>query len=239
MLTNKMFKLLRIIKNKKYLSTLVRCGVAPVDEHFNVINKLQLTTVVDVGANRGQFALLVRNCFLDANIFSFEPLKAPAAKYLCVFKNDYKTKLFNVAIGSTNEVLNMHVSKSDDSSSLLPITSKQNELFPGTAEDRIESVHVGLLENYLHADQIKSPSMLKIDVQGYELEVLSGALSMLSSFDYIYVECSYIELYKGQSLARDVISMLYQNGFSVKGVYNTTYDRNGECVQSDFLFERS
>ena len=236
---NKVLKLLRIVRSKQYLSVLLKCGVAPVDEHVDVISKLHLKTVVDVGANRGQFALLIRNCYPDAEIFSFEPLAAPAEKYSCVFKDDIKTKLFKVAVGQTKETKSMHVSKSDDSSSLLPITSKQNELFPGTAEDHEETVSVDLLENNVSVDQVKSPSMLKIDVQGYELEVLSGSLTMLSCFDFIYVECSYVELYEGQALAHDVVSVLADNGFQIKGIYNTAYDAEGECIQSDFLFIRS
>ena len=238
MFVHKAFKLLRVIKNKKYFSVLLRCGVAPVDEHVNVLNKLHLNTVIDVGANRGQFALLVRNCFPEAEIFSFEPLSEPAEKYSCVFKNDLKANLFRVAIGAVKETKNMHVSQADDSSSLLPITSKQNELFPGTAEDHREIVSVDLLENYINGSEVKSPSMLKIDVQGYELEVLNGSLSVLQSFDFVYVECSYIVLYKDQPLVHDVIKMLAANSFELVGVYNSSYDNDGCAIQADFLFKR-
>ena len=80
--------------------------------------------------------------------------------------------------------------------------------------------------------------MLKLDVQGFEYEALIGCESMLAHFDWVYCECSFVELYSGQKLAADVIDWLDSKGFELKGIYNSAYDKSGRAVQADFLFIR-
>ncbi len=133
----------------------------------------------------------------------------------------------------------MHISASDDSSSLLPISELQNTLFPGTAETEIRRVVVMPLDAIISIQDLEAPALLKIDVQGFEKEVLLGCKSLLACFAYVYAECSFLELYEGQALADEVIHLLHNCSFTLSGVYNVTYDRNGIAVQGDFLFERT
>ena len=86
---------------------------------------------------------------------------------------------------------------------------------------------------------IQRPAFLKIDVQGYELEVLKGSCDVLDCIDLVYVECSFIELYAGQALAHHVIEWLLPYGFSLSAIYNLSTDRQGQAVQADFLFSRA
>jgi hypothetical protein len=131
----------------------------------------------------------------------------------------------------------IHVSRADDSSSLLPISDLQTGLFPGTAEKETRAVTVKPLDRILETKDVLAPALLKIDVQGYEREVLEGCASLLPCFSYVYVECSFLELYTGQALAHDVVDLLSGNGFALEGVYNLTYDKAGLAVQGDFLFQ--
>ncbi|MFX8747328.1 FkbM family methyltransferase, partial [Acinetobacter baumannii] len=85
---------------------------------------------------------------------------------------------------------------------------------------------------------LATPALLKIDVQGGELDVLKGAESLLSSFAAIYVECSYVSLYEGQALASDVIAFLAERGFLIAGVFNQHEHWRIGPVQADFLFVR-
>ena len=87
-------------------------------------------------------------------------------------------------------------------------------------------------------ENLVSPILLKIDVQGYELEVLKGCGDILVKFDYIYVECSFVELYKEQVLVDEVIQYLINYSFKLDGIYNTFYDKKGIAVQGDFLFSK-
>lgn len=218
---------------------LVRQGVAAGVEHLNILRFMgEVRTVVDVGANKGQFALTARECFPDAQIFSFEPLPGAAQVFRKVFGDDQSVKLFDVAIGPQSGVTDIHVSERDDSSSLLQITSLQNQLFPGTAEADTCTVKVARLADKLDASDIKPPSLLKLDVQGFELPALLACVDFICCFQWVYVECSFVELYKDQALADKVVSWLEQHGFRFCGIYNAAYDVEGRAIQGDFLFER-
>jgi len=83
-----------------------------------------------------------------------------------------------------------------------------------------------------------SPALLKLDVQGFELEALKGCEDLLHCFAWVYAECSFVELYEGQALADGVIAWLRERGCVLSGVYNMTYDKQGRAVQADFLFCR-
>jgi hypothetical protein len=121
---------------------------------------------------------------------------------------------------------------------MLPITPLQNTLFPGTAEVRQETVQIAPLTSFIKTDQIISPALLKIDVQGYELQALQGSDDLIPYFDYFYVECSFMELYSGQAYASEIIHFLYERDIGLKGIYNISYDNQGQAVQGDFFFSK-
>lgn len=231
-------KLVAILKLPYYRTRLLRHRVAAGVEHAQVLSGLDYSTVVDVGANRGQFALVARQCRPHARVISFEPLPVAAAKFRAVFEGDDRVTLHEVAIGPVPGNATIHVSRRDDSSSLLPITSTQVGLFPGTEEVATETVRVAPLRDLIPAADIQSPALLKLDVQGFELEALRGCEDMLDRFDYVYAECSFIELYAGQALADEVITWLRERGFNLQGEHNTVHDRDGRAIQTDFLFAR-
>ena len=232
-------KLAGILAVPAWRAALRRHRVAAGVEHARVLRNLgPVRTVVDIGANRGQFALAARHCFPDARIISFEPLAGPAALYRAVFAGDGRTRLFESAIGPAPGEATIHLSARDDSSSLLPITARQNALFPGTAEAGTAIIQVTRLSDALPAGEIAAPALLKLDVQGFELQALAGCEDVLGRFAWVYVECSFMELYAGQSLADEVIAWLRERGLRLAGVYHMAFDDRGRAVQADFLFGR-
>jgi FkbM family methyltransferase len=229
-------KLLKVLRHSNYRAALRVAGVAPAIEHERLLKTLRCATVVDIGANRGQFALVTRHCLPHARLICFEPLSAPAERFRNVFGGDPLVCLHRVAIGRQSGEATIHVAGRDGSSSLLPITELQASLFPGTAEVRTETVEVAPLEKLVTRDELVAPALLKIDVQGYELNTLYGCESLLGEFDFVYVECSFVELYRGQALAHDVCAYLGEHGFRLAGVYNLRCDSEGRSIQADFLF---
>jgi FkbM family methyltransferase len=234
---NRLDKLNRAVISKRLFKALFHHRVLAGAEHRNVLFR-GLGTVVDIGANRGQFALAVREWAPQARVISFEPLPYPASIFLSVFSGDNKVLLHQAAVGPASVMQKMHVSAKDDSSSLLPISSVQTTMFPGTGQVATIEVHVSPLEEFVKADDLLSQAMLKLDVQGFEYEALIGCESMLPHFDWVYCECSFVELYSGQRLACDVIDWLARKGFRLEGVFNTAYDAQGQAIQADFLFSR-
>jgi FkbM family methyltransferase len=230
-------KFLGILQNVRLTQAMIK-GCAAATEHQNVLRYLPIYFLIDIGANRGQFALIARKNFPTIPIYSFEPLSEPAQIFKHVFANDPNTHLIECAIGRQKSTNTIHITRDDDSSSLLPITATQSGLFPGSQEKTTRQVQVLPLEEALGGVEIPQNSLMKIDVQGYELEVLQGCEDLLEKFTYLYIECSYIELYQGQALAHQVIDWLSQRNFILKGVYNTYYDKSGLAIQSDLLFAR-
>lgn len=234
----KFIKLLQLLPNGVYRRGL-RFGVGAAIEHRAIVGALPLATVVDVGANVGQFSLLARAVHPDAQIVAFEPLPEAAARYRQVFQGDQKAVLHEAAISPELGTVTMHVSASADSSSLLPISDRQSELFPGTEEVGTTDVKAGPLDAFVTREVLTAPAMLKIDVQGFELEVLRGSASLLPAFAYVYVEASFEALYEDQALFDDVSAFLVEQGFVESGRYNVAHTADGAPIQADFLFERT
>ena len=231
-------KLLVVLQVPEYRRAL-RHGVAASVEHDAMPLRGDFLTVIDAGANKGQFATFAARRFPRAALLCFEPLPEAAARLRRAVGNVGRLKLWNVALGTADEQAEFHVSAADDSSSLLAIGARQLAEFPGTAERTTTKVDVRRLDGLLEPTELSRPVLLKIDVQGGELAVLQGAEAILGSIDAVLVEVSFVELYTGQALADEVWDHLRGHGFTCRGVWSMTYSRGGECLQGDLLFARA
>ena len=214
----------------------VRRGVLPAFEHQALLRALRPELVVDVGANRGQFSLDVRRAVPGARVIAFEPLELEADIYMDIFANTPTHSLHRVALGMAKGSASFHVSAVRDCSSLLPIGERQTDHFPGTHEVSTETVDVRTLDDFLEDLPLSDRALLKIDVQGGELDVLRGATESLTLFRWIYLEMSFAELYEDQPLAAALVDELHVRGFELAGVGAPSISE-GLPVQVDALFE--
>lgn len=231
-------KMLRALWIPEYRSAFLRTRVVASTEHDRILAGLQLNTVVDIGANRGQFALCIRRLYPHAQIFSFEPLRKPAIAWMRNFGADTRARLFNKAVALQAGTATMHVSRWDVSSSLLPFAQAQHDNFPLTEQASREVVETATLEECLDQSMIQDSALLKLDVQGFELSALKGCGRLLDRFRYVYVEASFIELYVGQALATEVIGFLFSRGFALVCVANLSSGSSVRPIQADFLFSK-
>jgi len=231
----KLLKLLRLLPHKLYRQGLYR-GVAATVEHEGAFWGMRFDSIIDIGASRGMFALTAGRLWPNATIHCFEPLHEPQTQ-LHAIAGLTGAHVHAVAIGPREEMVTINVSRRDDSSSLLPIGPEQAEIFPGTDKAGEQSVRVYPLSPVLGPSDLGRRALLKIDVQGYELEALKGCEPLLGCFTAVYVECSWVELYEGQALAWNVADWLTQRGFTELGRYNET-KRGGRLVQADVMFIR-
>ncbi|MCK1473603.1 FkbM family methyltransferase [Bradyrhizobium sp. 197] len=216
----------------------LKLGVAASIEHSSALRDVEYRSVVDIGANVGQFALFAREQYPKANIFSFEPLDDCWSTYKKIFQDDANVHLYRCGIGSADTEATINVANANDSSSMLAPAATQIEAF-GTQVNTTKKVELRRLTTLLQEDQIVFPALLKIDVQGFELEVLRGCEELLPSFDTLYVEASYVELYEGQALVGEVIDFLNHRGFELRGVFNQHVDPTRGPLQADFMFKRA
>jgi len=215
----------------------IRLGVAPSIEHQRVLANIDFDLLLDVGANRGQFSLMAKLIHPDVPVYAYEPLPNEAAVYRLVHDSCLDIKLHQMALGDQEGTADIHISARADSSSLLPIGEKQRSLFPETSEVGVAQVRVSKLDGLPeHWDRARQ-ALLKLDVQGFELNVLRGARAALTHCKYVYVECSEVQLYSGQALRSEVETFLKEQGFSVQGRYNE-HVVSGSLIQADYLFGR-
>ncbi len=228
-------KVARLAQHPEYWPAL-RQGVAASVEHHNVPFAGNIRTVLDVGASRGQFALFATQRFPEAQVICFEPL--PGSRAALRDALGARVEIRPAAVGAEAGTAELNVSAQDDSSSLLPIGERQVAEFPGTSQSGTLEVPVVTLADEL-TEELPGPRLLKIDVQGLELDVLRGAGSSLDLIDEAFIECSFVELYEGQALADEVITYLFERGLRLAGVHGISYSAEGSAVQADFFFRRS
>ncbi len=215
----------------------LRHGVAATIEHQEVDFGDDFASVLDVGGHHGQFTLFALERFPAAQIVTFEPQAEGVAKIRSVTSGEPRVRIENFALGEQPGTAELNISKRSDSSSLLPIGEGQTTAFPGTEAATTETIQVETLDNLL-PDAPERPALLKIDVQGFELDVLKGGQRTLSAIDAVFVECSFVELYSGQPLIGEIVAFLAERGFALAGVFGVSYDAQGRCLQADCLFRR-
>jgi FkbM family methyltransferase len=227
-------KLLNAFRSRPLLRALM-LGTGAAVEHAPVLDWTGAATIIDVGANRGQFALMASERRPGARILAFEPLAGPAVAFARLFAGNPRVSLHEVALGAERGHLPMTITEQDDSSSLLPVGQLQAELF-ASRPTASTIVPVRSLDEVLAGEDLAAPVLLKVDVQGYELHVLRGAIASLRHVDFVYVELSFLPLYTSQPLAHDVIAFLSQQGFALRGVFNQGWSPRHGAIQADFLF---
>ncbi len=196
-----------------------------------------IKTVIDVGANIGQFALMIHKIINDAAIYSFEPISECYEELVNKEDQINKLKCFNLALGKETREGVINRNEFLPSSSILDMESLHKEAFPYTAKTNQEKINITSLDKIHNEIDWVQKILLKIDVQGYELEVLEGAKNSLNSVDLIIVETTFLKLYNNQPLFEDVYNFLYSRSFRYRGNFDQIINPNtGRILQADAIF---
>jgi FkbM family methyltransferase len=208
--------------------------------HAAWIERSGIRTVIDVGAHAGEFASGIRTVLPDCTLYCFEPQPQPFARLEHRFRRDATVHTFNLALGSAPGETVLHQSSFTKASSLLPMADLHRQAYAWSAGGSDITVRVDTLDNVLPRD-VERAVLLKLDVQGFELEVLRGASANLARTDYVLVETSVGgTLYEGEATFGEVHALLVQAGFRYAGVWDQMNDpRTDAPLQIDALFVRA
>jgi FkbM family methyltransferase len=204
---------------------------------MRLITDAGVSTVLDVGANEGQYAQALRASGYGGRIVSFEPLRDAFERLRSAAAHDLRWDTRNVAVGDRAARLSMNISANSYSSSLLPITRRCVDAAPDAAYVGSEEIEVVTLDSQnLPTDD---PILLKADVQGYEPQVLRGASRLLSHVALLELELSLVPLYAGQELAHEVCVLVRAAGFVPVAVGNPfLHPATREILSLDALFRK-
>ena len=195
-------------------------------------------TVFDVGANQGQFAGAATWRFPNSEIVSFEPVPRTFEILEKNTRGIDRLRLVQSALGAHKGQLNFFENTYSHASSALRINQAMVSLNPETADTKTIVVPVTTLDDFSAVNSWARPILLKLDVQGFEKQVLEGGSKFLENTDYLLFECSYRRLYDGEPLYAAMYEYVSALGFDLVAPVGFLQDRNHVTVQSDLLWRR-
>ena len=228
-------KILNLCKSKIWLKGMLS-GIYATIELKELIKGIKTPeTIIDIGSNKGQFILLIEKIYPNKNIYSFEPIKEMINKQKKFFAYKNNIIFHNVALGSSTTLKEFLITARMDSSSFLKIVSDKNK---SKNYDIVENrnIQINTLDDLLVNEKISHPVLIKIDVQGYELEVLRGANNLLKKTDYLLLEASKNEMYQNQPIEKVIVEYLKNLNFDILKSNNWSKVQNTNFYQRDIIF---
>lgn len=197
----------------------------PRKHPLNFASQYKIQTVIDVGANVGDFIASMRILLPTAQIIAIEPQPEYAQHIKNRFFDDKNLRILECAVGDKNEQQTFIVNEYSPSSSLLPLAKMHEEAFPHAREKTKITVAARTLDHIMEEQKkiIHEPVFLKLDIQGYELQALVGATTLLSCTHIALIESSFVELYRGQALFEDIRATMEHSGLYYAGSTTTKY----------------
>lgn len=179
--------------------------------------QLSIQSIFDVGANVGEIVLYFNQKFTSSQILAFEPINE---SFKTLEKNTEHLKnvnCFKYALGSTIEKKTISLNPNSQQNSL--VEELQKDSFP------TEVIDIITLDNFCEQTQIEKIDLLKIDTEGFELEVLKGATNLLENrkISFILSEVGFRETDKRHTFFFSLYQFLYSKGFRFYGLYDLSY----------------
>lgn len=207
----------------------------------SIIKEYQVDLILDVGANRGQFAREIRKIY-KGQIVSFEPVAGTFTQLKNAASQDKNWIVFNYALGNESKEQFINVGERDEFSSLLETNEYCGKHFGEKSSKSVkESVHLRRLDdivNELPFDIYSKQILLKMDTQGYDLEVFRGASSIMKNLVALQSEVSQKPIYQGMPRWTESINEYEQSGFRLAGLFPVFRD-GFQYIESDCLMVKA
>ncbi|NNT71051.1 FkbM family methyltransferase [Flavobacterium sp. IMCC34852] len=210
---------------------------------FEIVSNLKRTVpvldyIIDVGANSGQFSKVASYHFPKAKMDVFEPLPNLFPRIKKMFDNNPNINTHNIALGNELGTIKFNQNEFGHISSILEISDENIHYPKGNGLDQID-VQIKTLDSFSFSQKAnKGIALLKLDVQGYELEVLKGGENTLQHIDYILLEANLEQLYVNQPSFTEVNSYLNSKGFELSDMLDFNLGSKNKYIEIDLLYKR-
>jgi FkbM family methyltransferase len=210
---------------------------SPFKSIIKNIEEVNVFWVLDIGANVGQFGIDMRRHGYKGQIISFEPVKKSFKILSNTISKHDAWNAINLGLGATESEQYINISGNAGlSSSLLTMGKVHTDNFPESETISTQKVSLSTLDNQLEVLDIDPEKiLLKLDVQGYESEVLKGATKSLSKIPLCYLEVSIVPLYEGEITLLPILNLLSESGHEVIDIFRGLKAKNGQLLQLDIL----
>lgn len=211
------------------------------ENKFQWLRDLNIRTVIDIGASKGNTVKEFHQLFPQAAIYAFEPLAGCAELIKKKMAGTANFCLYSLALSDHEGETTFWRSEYSGASSLLPMADLHKTLFPHTAKQFPEKVQVTTLDKVLGDKNLEKNILIKIDVQGEEGKVIVGGQEIISRAKVIICETSYQPLYENQPLFGDIFKQLSALGFVYAGIWGEDFHspQDGRPLQQDSIFLKS
>jgi FkbM family methyltransferase len=205
----------------------------------NILGEQQAAVIFDVGANVGQTALAFSREFPAATIHSFEPSPEAFTTLASSVAGHGRILTHQIAFGPQSGKSTMYLTRSTLTSSMLRTSEKAESFLGDLVHDSGQvEVTVSSVDDFLREQKIPHVDLLKLDVQGFELEVLKGAAASLrdNRVSLIMTEVNFVDLYERQVFFHDIYAELMRHKYQLVGLYHGDYRTGPFLAWCDALF---
>ncbi|MFW5704367.1 MAG: FkbM family methyltransferase [Nanoarchaeota archaeon] len=200
-----------------------------------IIRNSKIDMVFDIGANIGSYSLILRKTGFNKKIIAFEPIKK---YYLLAKKNLSKEKgilVENMALGNKTGFETINIASNGGQSSSILNFSK----IPNIKKISTEKIKIITISDYIKEKNLtKKKLFLKLDVQGYELNVLKG-IKDFSNIELIQLEMGFVNYYDGETLFEGLSDHMKKLNYRIVLIKTIGYKNSGEIQYMDVVFKKN
>ncbi len=212
---------------------------APPVDPWTWLKKYSISTIIDIGANEGQFADKILPVFPNAEIHCFEPIPDVFGRLQRHFEGNNKVQVHNYGLGEVAEKKQIFTNEYSPSSSMLEMLDLHKSNFDFAVKVEPLYISVARLDDFF-STALARPLLVKIDVQGYEMFVLRGGANVIDQADIVIIETTFQPLYKDQPLFDDIYTWFTARGFYYSGnIEQLLAPVDRHILQADAIFIRS
>lgn len=222
----------RLVRTLSKRLGLLRVGRRRTRDLYDFIESRHIDTVIDVGANAGQFGRSLRAAGYRGRIVSFEPVESAFQALSAMAASDNNWQIHRCALGAAAGEAQIHVSQLSVFSSLRGLTDVATRLDSRLTVDHEETVPVRILDEA--ASTLSGNILLKIDTQGYERQVLESGMETLRRSLGVLMELPAIHLYRSDWNLHEAIQFMDGNGFVLAQVQAVNYHNQDPAAAVDF-----